>query len=197
MGTVYAQSFEGYIVFENKIESKIPSVSDAQMLSQVGNRQKTIYASNGNYVTVFEGGALRAQYYTKEGNKLYNLQSANDTLFGMDASMNYDPVVGIEESEEISTVYNLPCEHVVLKSSQSKMTYYFNSSKYPMSDVLYKDHNFGNWNATLSKIKALPLKIVYETNAFILTSTAVEVKEMKVDPKMCEIPNGVPVVFKR
>ncbi len=44
---INAQSFEGYIVYENKVVSKNPKVSDGQYLRLVGNSKKVFIVQKG------------------------------------------------------------------------------------------------------------------------------------------------------
>ena len=71
--------------------------------------------------------------------------------------------------------------------------YYFNS-KIAVDPKLFENHKYGNWYDYLSKSNSLPLKLVVNNNQFTLESIAVEVKEMKLDKTIFELPANAKII---
>jgi hypothetical protein len=189
---VKSQSFEGYIVYQNTVELKNQNLQESQVLSMVGEFQKSFYNAQGDYLNALQGGMVRMQYYIQAENQLYILMSQSDTLYRKDAQLNSDTAIRFEMREDVEVVNGMMCDEIVVESPQNKITYYFND-KYAMNPELYKNHNFGNWYYAISRAKALPLKTVIETPQFILTGTVIEVKEEKIDDNIFSRPKGVSI----
>lgn len=186
---VFSQTFEGFIVYQNEVKSKNLKVSDAQFLSLVGSVQKSFYAANGDYINILKGGMVRMQYYKGSENLIYILLASNDTLYYKDAGITSDNVIKHELVEEVELVLSKQCNKLNIYTSQTVLKYYF-SNDYSMDPSIYSKHGFGNWNYIIEKTKALPLKFIIETPQFIATSTAVEIREEKIDPEIFKIPDG-------
>ncbi|CAF3303912.1 unnamed protein product [Rotaria socialis] len=144
------------------------------------------YIKGSNYKSVFNGAFTKMQIYKASENKSYTLTSKNDTLYWEDYSTNKDEAVKYELQKNKETILGIACDVLIVEAKKSKTYFYFNS-KYNIDPELFKRHNYGNWYFTISKTKALPLKTVYETDQFILTSTATEIKELKLKDSLFEI----------
>ena len=188
-----AQTFEGYVVYENAVESKNINIANEQVLAMVGSIQKSFYNKKGDYLNAIQGGMVRMQYYQSYNNTLYNLFTSNDTLYSKDATLNNDLAVDYVITKKIEKINGLDCDEIKITSKNTIITYYY-TSKYPIEPSLYQGHKFGNWYYAVSKTKALPLKMIIETPQFILTSTIVEIKEEKINPTIFEIPKNVIIV---
>jgi hypothetical protein len=183
--TSSAQIFEGKIVYNNSYKSKIANLKDEQLNSMMGTKQE--YHIKGNsYKSLFNGGFVKMQIYIGEENKSYTLTAKSDTLFWQDYAKNKEPAVNFEIQKGKDTLMNIPCDVMIVNTSKSKIYYYYNS-EYAVNPEFFSNHNYGNWYYIISKTKALPLKTVYETDQFILTSTAVEILPMTLDKEFFNI----------
>lgn len=186
-----AQSFEGKITYENNYQSKLSNVNSEQLNSMMGTKQVYVIKEN-NYKSAFNGVFTKLQIYRGEENKSYTLTAKSDTLYWEDYSENKDVAVSFEIKQKQDTVLGILCDVLIVISPKSKTSFYFNS-KYRVNSELFKQHNYGNWYYCISKTKALPLKTVFETDQFILTSTATEITPMKLAENVFEIQNKMKI----
>ena len=182
-----SQDFEGMLVYSVNYESKSSDVTSDQLNSLMGTKQW--YAiKGGNYKSVFNGNFIKLQIYRSDENRNYSLTAKSDILYYEDYSENKDKASSYEIKKNQDTIMGVPCDLIIVKAEKSKTSYYFNSS-YKVNPELFKGHNYGNWYYMVSKTKALPLKTVMETEQFIMTSIATEVKPMQLKDYVFEIQN--------
>lgn len=183
--TSSAQVFEGKIIYSNTYQSKLPNLQGEQLNSMMGTNQEYCIKGN-NYKSLFNGEFMRMQIYRGDQNKSYTLTAKSDTLLWEDYKKNKDVAVSFTMQKSKDTVMNIPCD-VIIVSTPKSTTYYYYNKKYGVDPKLFLKHNYGNWYYIISKTKALPLKTVYETGEFILTSTAVKITPMQLDKKAFDI----------
>lgn len=184
---IHSQNFEGMLVYSIKYESKSSEVTSDQLNSLMGTKQW--YAiKGGNYKSVFNGNFIKLQIYRNDENRNYSLTARSDTLYYEDYSENKDEALSYEVKKNQDTIMGVPCDLIIVNAEKSKTSYYFNSS-YKVNPELFKNHSYGNWYYMVSKTKALPLKTVMETEQFIMTSIAIEVKPMQLNDNVFEIQN--------
>lgn len=176
--TCCAQTFEGKIVQSNRYKSKLANLKDEQLNSMMGTKQE-YYIKSNNYKSVFNGKFVKLQIYKGDENRSYTLTAKTDTLYREDYVKNREPAVSFEIEKNKGTVMSIPCDVIIVNTFKSK-TYYYYNSMYAVDPSLYSKHTYGNWYYIISKIKALALKTVYETEQFVLTSTAVEITPMEL-----------------
>ena len=184
---IKAQSFEGKIMYSNNYQSKVPNYSSEQLNNLMGTQQVYVIKGN-NYKSAFNGAFIKLQMYRGDENKSYTLTGKNDTLYCEDYNTNKDEAVKYELQKNKETVLGITCDVLIVEAKKSKTYFYFNS-KYSINPELFKGHNYGNWYYTISKTKALPLKIVFENEQFIMTSLATEITPMKFEDNVFEIQN--------
>lgn len=184
---IYSQSFEGMLVYSVNYDSKSTDVTSDQLNSLMGTKQW--YAiKGGNYKSVFNGNFIKLQIYRNDENRNYSLTAKSDILYYEDYSENKDKALSYEIKKNQDTIMGIPCDLIIIKAEKSKTLVYFNS-EYKINPELFKNHNYGNWHYIVSKTKALPLKTVTETEQFIMTSIATEVKPMQLNDNVFEIQN--------
>ena len=180
------QTFEGKISYSNTYESKIANLKSEQLDMMMGTRQD-YYIKSNSYKSVVNGSFLKMQLYEPLENKAYTLTGANDTLYWEDCSINKDEAIKYELQKNKEVILGITCDVLIIEGAKSKTYYYFNS-KYGVDPELFKGHNYLNWYYTISKTKALPLKTVYDSEQFTLTSTATEIKEQKLEDNFFALP---------
>ena len=84
-------------------------------------------------------------------------------------------------------VLGYKCDEVILTCKSGTQKYYF-SSKISVDTKLFTNHKYGNWYDFLLKSNSLPLKSVVDNGQFSLETIAIEVKEMKLDKSLFELP---------
>jgi hypothetical protein len=174
----YAQYFEGEIIYQNKLKSKMSGRSDQQLEALFGTKNE-YYIKNGYYKSISNGLAISQQIYDNAENKLYNKKTASDTLYWFSASINTDTLLNYEILKDVDTVLGFKC-NIIVMNTRSGTTKYYYSNNLPIDIAKYKNHHFNNWDFYVSKTKQLPLRIVMDNNHFHFESTAIEVKHLKL-----------------
>ncbi|CAA0226176.1 hypothetical protein [Tenacibaculum maritimum] len=181
------KSFEGMLIYDVDYKSKSSRISNNQLNRLMGTKQWYAIKDN-NYKSVFSGSFIKLQIYRNDENRNYSLTAKSDTLYYEDYSKNKNRALSYEIKKNQDTIIGIPCDLITIKAEKSRTSYYFNS-RYKVNPELFKGHNYGNWYYIVSKIKALPLKTITETEQFIMTSTVSEVKPMQLNDNVFEIQN--------
>lgn len=184
---VNAQLFEGEIVYQNSYVSKMPNMSSERFGTLMGTRQDYFIKGN-NYKSVFNGSYIKLQLYRGDENKSYALLTKSDSLYWDDYGKNKDVAITYEIKKNADTVMGIICDVITIKSAKSKASYAYNS-KIGVDPKLFVQHAEGNWYYLISKTKALPLKTVFDTEQFTLTSVATAIKPDKLKSELFDLPD--------
>ena len=87
----------------------------------------------------------------------------------------------------MTEILGYKCDELILTCKSGTQKYYFNSN-ISVDPNLFVNHKFGNWYDILAKSNSLPLKSLVDNEQFSLESVATEVKEMKLDKTLFELP---------
>lgn len=185
----FSQFYEGEIIYTNSFKSKNSQLTDLQRNTMLGSTQE-FYIKGGDYKSITNGTLLQWQLYSNKDNKLYNKMSNSETAFWNDGNIQGDEVLKIEVNKNTTEILGYKCDEVILTCKSGVQKFYFNS-KLAVDTKLYINHKFGNWFDYLSKSDALPLKSIIETAQFTLESVATDIKPMKLDVKLFELPAGI------
>jgi len=186
---VFGQSFEGKITYFNTYKSQNPAMPDQEWLSMMGSKQD-YYIKDGIYKSISNGMTMQWQIYSNTDNRLYSKTANSEIAFWNDALNNSDSVLSVKLTKKVLTVLGYQCDELILKCESGVQKYYFNS-KLKVDVSLFAKHKLGNWSVFLKHSKSLPLKMVIETDFFIMESTATEIKEMKLSDTEFELPKGI------
>lgn len=187
VGNINAQSFEGVVLYQNKYQSKSPDVSNEQLTSNFGSKQKELISSTGDYKNVFNGSIIKEQLYKSDENKAYTLLASSDIWYYEDYGKNKDKALSFEFSENADTILGLNCNVINVKTETGYIKFFFND-KYKIEPELYNKHLYGNWYYIISKTKSIPLKVIYDTPKFTMISEAVSVEEQELDEADFRLP---------
>ena len=185
----FGQAFEGKIVYTNNFKSKNQQIPDQQWQTMLGSTQE-YFIKGGNYKSVANGKLMQWQLYLNKDNKLYVKMSNSEKAIWNDGNIQGDEVLKTEVNKEVTEILGYKCDEVVLTCKSGVQKYYFNA-KISVDSKLFVNHKFGNWYQFLSLSNALPLKMVIETTQFTITSTATEVKAIKLDDNLFQLPSGI------
>ena len=186
---IFAQSFEGDIVYQNVVKSKLPTVNDQQLQAMMGNTSN-YYISGSDYKSETNGTLILWQMYISGDHKLYTKLSNSETILWNDATVNPDSVISSEMHPGVEDVLGYKCDELVLNCKSGVQKFYF-SAKLPLDSKLYANHAYGNWYAYLSKTNAVPLKMIIDNAQLTMISIATEVKPMHLDKTFFKLPTGV------
>jgi hypothetical protein len=182
----FGQSFEGKIVYHNSYQSKIPGVSDEQLTQMMGDTQE-YFIKNGDYKSLINGSFLQWQVYVHADNKLYTKMANSEALLWNDGAVNADEVLKATINKGVTEILGYKCDELVLNCKSGTHKYYFNSTL-AVDTSLFVNHKFANWYEFVSRSKSLPLKMVMESEQFVVESVATDVKEMKLDKAFFQLP---------
>jgi hypothetical protein len=182
----FGQNFEGKVTYANSYTSKMPNVSDEMFSSMMGTTQEYLM-KGADYKSSTNGTFFQWQLYLSKDNKLYNKVSNSPTIGWIDGAVNTDEVIKSEVNKNVLEVLGYKCDELILTCKSGVQKYYFNRT-FKLDPKLHEQHKFGNWSEYLSRAHALPLKVIIDNPQFTLESTATEVKPMKVDEKIFELP---------
>lgn len=186
--TVYAQTFEGKIMYKNTYKSKTPEMKDEQWTSMMGATMEYLI-KGGDYKSTLNGTTVQWQVYNNGENKLFTKMTSSETLLWNDASVQGDEVLKVQVNKGVTQVLGYKCDEVILTCKSGVQKYYFNS-KFAVDAKLFTKHKYGNWYDYLVKANAIPLKSIIETLQFIMESVATEIVPMKLDAKQFQIATG-------
>jgi len=186
--TAFSQPFEGKIIYANAFKSKNAQITDQQWNAMLGTTQE-YSIKEGDYKSITNGTFVQWQQYSNKDNKLYIKMANSEILLWNDGSIQGDEVLKVELNKKVTEILGYKCDELILTCKSGIQKYYFNS-KLSVDAKLFANHKFGNWFDYLSKSNSLPLKSIIDTAQFTMTSTATEIKPMKLDIKMFELPAG-------
>lgn len=124
--------------------------------------------------------------YTSIENRSYSLTAKSDSLYWEDYSKNKDAALKYEIEKSKETIMGIVCDVLIVYTAKSK-TYYYYNKKYAINPELFSRHQYGNWYYIISKTKSLPLKIVYEDNQFVFTSTAIKITPRQLKDNVFDV----------
>lgn len=186
--TAFGQTFEGKILYANSYKSKNAKITDQQWTNMLGSTQEYMI-KGGDYKSITNGTFVQWQLYSNKDNKLYIKMANSETLLWNDGSIQGDEILNVEVNKKVTEILGYKCDEIILTCKSGVQKYYFNS-KLSVDPKLFANHKFGNWFDYLSKSNALPLKSIIDTAQFTMESIATEIKPMKLDPKIFELPLG-------
>jgi hypothetical protein len=181
------ESFEGKVIYKNSYKSKISNVSDEQFTSMVGSRQE-YFIKGGNYKSLSNGSSFEWQLFINKDNKLYTKLNNSRSPISQDVAINTDSVLKTELNEGVQTILGYKCDELILHCKSGIQKFYFNS-ELSIDPKSFANHKFANWYEYLSRAKSLPLKSIIENQQFILESVAIEIKPMKLEEELFELPS--------
>lgn len=184
---IFAQNFEGKIVYQVSYKSKSPSLTEEKLKAFTG-MQHEYFVKNGNYKTVVSAGAMiQWQLFVPQDNKLYTKYANSETILWNDVSINQDSVLSFQLNKEAAEVNGNKCDELILTCKSGVQKYYFNATL-KIDPALYINHKYGNWYDYLSKARALPLKYIFDMAQFTMESIASEIMPMRLDDALFKLP---------
>lgn len=186
-----SQNFEGKMVFQITVKSKVPGLADERLNKMLGSSQE-YFIKGGKYKSLSNSQVIDMQIYDPAINKIYNKRPNIDTLYWMDAGKNDDEVTNFEIKKNVESILGNPCDALVLTTKKGTTTYYYNN-KYKLDKTKFTAHKFGNWSLLAAKTGALPLKSVIENPQFRMEMTAIEITPMTLTDAMFAIPRNAPI----
>jgi hypothetical protein len=186
--TVFGQAFEGKVLYAYTYKTKSMMVTDQKWSSALGATE-SYYIKGGDYKSITNGTLIQWQLYINKDNKLYSKSPKSETVFWNDGSVQGDVVYKSELKKNVAEVLGYKCDELILTCKSGVQEYFFNAAL-SVDAKLYTSHKFGNWYDYLSKANALPLKMILDTDQVTIECIATEIKPMKLDANLFELPAG-------
>ncbi len=186
------ENFEGKITYQVHYHSRIPNVSSDQLTAMMGTEQAFYYKA-GNYKSAVNGTTMEYMLFIADSSKMYMKMVNMDLLMWTDATKNSDEILNTQLNKNVDTILGFVCDELIIKSKNSTQKYYFNSyfKIYPTEST---NHKASNWFAYLSAAKALPLKMIIETEQFICESVATQYKKESITSNIVKIDPSLKIV---
>lgn len=109
---LWAQSFEGKIVYQVRYKSKTSKLTDEQLATMLGTKQ-IYYVKGGDYKTIAPSSMGEWQLYINHDNKLYNKKPASNVLSWNDGASYNDPVLSSKITKNVTEVKGYNCDELV------------------------------------------------------------------------------------
>ncbi|PQJ10351.1 hypothetical protein CJD36_010260 [Flavipsychrobacter stenotrophus] len=173
------KSFQGRITYSSTFTNKVNNTTFKILDERLGTKQE--FFIDGNNILIFSNGSiLKSQVYLGSSNKAYT-RLANDSLYWKSCDASIDPPTRYEiiKGGAKDTVLGLVCDVIIIYTKKSKTTNYYNT-KFSVDPEQFKKCKYENRYFLYSKIKSIPLKTIYETSEWVLTSQAVEIEPMSI-----------------
>jgi len=179
-------AFEGEIVYANTYKSKNPKLIEKQLSIMLG-KVHNYFIKDGNYKTVTNGVFAQWQLYIHADNKIYNKMVSSDTVFWNDGNTYDDEVLSAVINKNVITIMGYMCDELLLNCLSGMHKYYYNA-QLRVDSELFVNHKYGNCYNYLSRINAVPLKMVIEDSQVIMESVATKVIPKKLDAAFFTLP---------
>ena len=144
----------------------------------------------GNYKIIAPSSLAEWPLYISKDNKLYNKKPGSDVLSWNDGGSYNDPVLNSKVTKNITVVKGYNCDELVLTCKSGVQKYYFSDS-IKLDYKLYEKHKYGNYDVYTKQAKALPLKLLIETEYFTMESVAVEIVPQVLSNDIFTLPEGL------
>jgi hypothetical protein len=150
------------------------------------------FIKDGNYKSISNGAYWSWQIYIGRENKLYNKIGNSDVILWIDGANRSEQIVETTVNREATEILGHKLDEAVFTLKNGSEKYYF-SSRLSVDPSLYSRHLYGNWYDYLKVAKAVPLKMIVETPEFVMTSTAIEIKPMKLAETEFQLPKDAKI----
>lgn len=181
-------SFEGEIVYANKYSSTDPKYKAKQLTAMLGDVH-TYYMKGADYKTLTNGAFAQWQLYISKDNKIYNKMIHSDTVFYNDAAQHDDEVLSTKINKKAAVILGYECDELIMVCRSGTHKYYY-SSKFPVDARLFVNHKFGNLYNYLSRINAVPLKMIEEDGGVTMEMVATKIEPKKLPASLFMLPPG-------
>jgi hypothetical protein len=164
-------------------------------MEKFAGSQSEFYFKNGNYKQIFNGEYMKMNIRKMKENRVYVKYSVNDTLFWWDGSIKNEAVVSSGIKDTSMKILKYKCKVFEITSNRlsgqphSNRKYFF-SPELSIDPEWYNHCEYGSENLKFSAMKALPLKIVFETGDGIMIMTAIKVTRKKLEDSFFDLPEN-------
>lgn len=179
-------SFEGKIIYDFIMKDKSGEMPDEMTKMMFGEKQ--VYTiKKSKYKAEFDGQMSMKQYYTG-GDSMFLQMNGVEGLLWNDVNENTDKLISVDIKENVEKVAGVDCNLITIKSKEQIAQYYY-SNDYIINPADYTKHDYAFWKLYVEKTKAIPLKMIVDSDEFYIEATTTEIKSTKIDDKEFDLPN--------
>jgi len=181
-----APSFEGEVVYANTYKSKNPKLKEKELASMMGTVHN-YFVKGADYKTITNGIFAQWQLYVSKENRIYNKMISSDTVFYNNAAEHDDQVLDSKITKNATTVLGYACDELILTFRSGVHKYYYNA-KFHLDAKLFVNHQYGNFYNYVSRINAVPLKMIVEDGDVTMESVATKIEAKKLPANFFSLP---------
>jgi hypothetical protein len=195
MANIYAQSghFVGKIVYEKTCEPLSTSIAKDQLIDLFGTKA-ILFFDGGNYRQDENAqDGWKTQWYDRRMGKGFYLKTGVDTLFEVDVSIPTNRIKEYSISKGKCKILGHLCDELTVIHESGISRYYY-SDKFSSAADAFNTFKAANMDTIMRLMQAVTLKLEVKTENYILTYTAIKIKEMQRIPKrIMRLPEKLPV----
>ena len=183
--------FEGIITYHHHYKSTDANF-DADQISEALGTRSEFFFKEGNYLQLYNGKFQKYNLYRKTDQKVYSKFATSDTLFWTNATIKSEVITDSSLAPTDETVLSHPCSVLTVKTATpsgeyySTRKYYF-SKEVPVKQEWLSEHHYNSMSEIYAKTGAIPLKIIIETDQFIMTMTALKIDRQSLELQYFEL----------
>ncbi len=179
-------SFEGKVYYDFMMKDKSGEMPEEAMKMMFGDEQ--VYTQKDNKYKNEFGGQMNMKQYYLGGDSMFVEMLGIEGLMWNDARENTNELISIDITENAAKVMGINCDLLTIKSKEGTDQYFY-SKDYPMNPKDYKNHKYEFWDIYVEKAKAVPLKVIADSDEFYIEATATKIEPMNIDDSEFELPN--------
>ena len=186
------KDFEGFIKYKMNFTAKVSGVNIEDLEKELGT---SVYAhyKEGFYKEISNSSWMSLQLYRHDSAALFFKNHVTDTVF-MKVATNDEPIedfsYAIEENAD--TILGNVCNKLTVTDKHGTKSFYY-SSNYPIDPKHYETFTNANKNQIVKLMKAIYLRLTMSYQLFTVDIEATEIKPMKLEDEMFEIPEGAKI----
>ena len=186
---LFGQTFEGCIRYKMSCVTNMKDVSTDQICMGIP-AYLDYYIKGGNYKFIAnDSSLLNWMVYNNDENRTYSKFASSDTVFWKDPNIDTDSIRTFKINKKVIEILGYKCDEIIFTCQHSIHKFYFNSD-ISVDKSLFINHRDANLYDFFSLSNSLPLKEVLESEYSILEYTAIDIKPMKLEKKIFELPDG-------
>lgn len=196
------QSFEGIITYKVSFISKSDNVKYNDYQKQkFGEKLKTYILKNGSFKQEYLLSGDKGYdfvIYNSLSNKSYAKWRNIDTTYTSNCATN-SLILNVEKDLPVEKVYGQLCEGYLISSVEPNsgqkvsVTYFYPKNKEYLNPTFYKNFKDGFYDKVSKKMKSPFYKMIMDMENYIVTFEVEKIEKTIVNPKLLEMPNGIPL----
>lgn len=184
---MYAQDFEGIIVYKTSYQIKDSSYS-LESLRSIGGTKTTTYLKNGFYKEISDSKFMSYHLFRYDKKAIFfKHQMDDDTLRVQSIKAKNPGPFRYEVVQNSDTIMGVLCDKLIFWDRNGKKTYYY-SKDYSLNPRFYRKFTASHKNKIQKITGAMYLKIKIEFDGFNVIHTAHKIDRQKLPAGTFDLP---------